>query len=120
LSRLESAEREFEEALRLDFGQCEAATFLGGVRNQRSKVPEALAAFRQAVQCYDLNITVRREAIVRLEAAEAPPSHKAREMARHQRAIDQAEKRRAEALNGVDLLQKYLTSIQPRSQPPLR
>jgi tetratricopeptide (TPR) repeat protein len=117
LGGLDSAEREFEEALRMDFGQCEAATFLGGVRNQRSKVPEALAAFKQAVQCYDLTIAVRREAIARLDAADATPSHKAREIARHQRGIDQAEKRRAEALNGVDVLQKYLTSIQPRSRP---
>jgi tetratricopeptide (TPR) repeat protein len=120
LGRLEGAERDFQEALRMDFGQCEAASFLGGVRNQRSKVPESLAAFKQAVQCYDLTITVRRETIARLEAAEATPSHKAREIARHQRAIERAQERRAEALNGVDLLQKYLTSIQSRSQPPRR
>jgi tetratricopeptide (TPR) repeat protein len=120
LARLESAEREFEEALRMDFGQCEAASFLGGVRNQQSKLVEALAAFKQAVQCYDLTLTVRREAIARLEAADAPPSHKAREIARHQRAIERAEKRRAEAVNGVDLLQKYLTSTQPQSRPQFR
>jgi tetratricopeptide (TPR) repeat protein len=119
LRRLDSAEREFEEALRMDFGQCEAATFLGGVRNELSKSAPALEAFKQAARCYDLTITLRREAIARLEAAtDATPSHKAREIARHQRAIDLAEKRRSEALNGVDLLQKYLTSIQapPQSQ----
>jgi tetratricopeptide (TPR) repeat protein len=120
LDRLESAEREFEEALRMDFGQCEAATFLGGVRNQRSRLREALAAFTQAVQCYDLTLRLRREAIARLETADATPSHKAREIARYQRGIDQAEKRRAEAANGVDLLQKYLTSIQPQSPPRSR
>ena len=120
LDRLESAEREFEEALRMDFGQCEAATFLGGVRNQRSRLPEALAAFKQAVQCYDLTIRVRREAVARLETADATPSHKAREIARYRRGIEQAEKRRAEAANGVDLLQKYLTSIQPQSPPRFR
>ena len=119
LRRLDSAEREFEEALRMDFGQCEAATFLGGVRNELSKLTPALEAFKQAARCYDLTITLRRAAIDRLEAAtDAPPSHKAREIARHQRAIDLAEKRRSEALNGVDLLQKYLTSTQapPQSQ----
>jgi hypothetical protein len=119
LRRLESAEREFEEVLRMDFGQCEAATFPAGVRNELSKAAPALEAFRQAARCYDLTITLRREAIARLEAAaDATPSHRAREIARHQRAIEQAEKRRAEARNGVDLLQKYLTSSQapPQSQ----
>jgi hypothetical protein len=104
----------------MTFGQCEAATFLGGVRNERSRYPEALAAFKQAVRCYDLTLAVRREAIARLEAADATPSHKAREIARHQRAIEQAEKRRGEAMYGVDVLQKYLTSIQPQSRPRFR
>jgi tetratricopeptide (TPR) repeat protein len=121
LRRLDSAEREFEEALRMDFGQCEAATFLGGVRNELSKLPPALEAFKQAVRCYELTVTLRREAIARLEAAaDAPASHKAREIARHQRAIEQAEKRRAEAANGVDLLQKYLTSSQAPRQSQSR
>jgi tetratricopeptide (TPR) repeat protein len=118
LRRLESAEHEFEEALRMDFGQCEAASFLGGVRAERSRVHEALAAFKQALQCYDLTLAVRREAIARLDAAEATAAYKTRETARHQRAIDQAEKRRAEALNGIDLLQKYLTSTQPPPRSP--
>lgn len=116
LARLASAEREFEEALRMDFGQCEAASFLGGVRNEQGKAPEALAAFKQAVQCNDLNITLRRTAIARVESADATPAYKAREIARHQRAIEQAERRRAEAVNGVTLLQQYLTSIQSRSE----
>jgi tetratricopeptide (TPR) repeat protein len=105
LRRLESAEREFE-----------AATFLGGVRNELSKAPGALEAFKQAERCYSLTITLRREAIARLEDADATPAHKAREIARHQRAIEQAEKRRAEAMTGIDILQNYLTSSPPRSQ----
>jgi tetratricopeptide (TPR) repeat protein len=117
LRRLPSAEREFQEALRMDFGQCEAAAFLGGVRNEQGQAPEALAAFKQAVQCNDLNITLRREALARVEGADAPAAYKAREVARHQRAIDQAERRRAEAINGVTLIQQYLASIQSRSQP---
>jgi len=117
LRRLASAEREFEEALRMDFGQCEAAAFLGGVRNEQGQAPGALAAFKQAVQCNDLNITLRREAIARVDGAEATAAYKTREIARHQRAIDQAERRRAEALNGVTLLQQYLASIQSRSEP---
>jgi tetratricopeptide (TPR) repeat protein len=120
LRRLPSAEREFEEALRMDFGQCEAAAFLGGVRNEQGQAPAALAAFTQALQCNDLNITLRRTAIARIESADATPAYKAREIARHQRAIDQAERRRAEALNGVTLLQQYLASIPARSEPPRR
>src|SRR5215208_1793363 len=102
----------------MDFGQCEAASFLGGVRTERYRVQEALAAFKQALQCYDLTLAVRREAIARLEAADATAAYKARETARHQRAIEQAEKRRAEALNGIDLLQKYLTSTQSPARSP--
>jgi tetratricopeptide (TPR) repeat protein len=118
LRRLEGAEREFEEALRMDFGQCEAATFLGGVRNERSRVPEAVAAFTQAVRCYDLTIGLAREAIGLLEKSDAPPSHRARQLARHERTIAQAEKRRAEAANGAALLQQYLTSTQSPPPPP--
>jgi tetratricopeptide (TPR) repeat protein len=120
LKRLESAEREFDQALRIDMGQCEAASFLGGVRSELVKVPEAIAAFKQALQCYDLNIAVRRRAISVLETADATPAYKARETARHRRGIEQAGKRRAEAQNGIDLLQKFLTSTStpPRSPPP--
>jgi tetratricopeptide (TPR) repeat protein len=118
LQRLESAEREFEEALKMDFGQCEAALFLGHVRTERTRPPEAIAAFKQAVQCYDLNITIRRKLMAGLEAGDATPAHKAREIGRHQRAIEEAEKRRAEAQNGAELLQKFLTSTQPPPRSP--
>ena len=120
LQRLESAEHEFEEALKIDFGECEAALFLGHVRTERTRAPEAIAAFKQATQCYDLNITLRRTLVADLEAADATPAYKAREIGRHQRGIEEAERRRAEAQNGADLLQKYLTSIQspPRSPRP--
>ena len=118
LLRLESAEQEFEEALKMDFGQCEAALFLGHVRTERRRTPEAIAAFRQAVQCYDLKITLWRELVARLEAGDAPPAHKAREIGRHQRSIEEGEKRRAEAQNGADLLQKFLTSTQPPPRSP--
>ena len=58
--RRETAETEFQEALKMDFGQCEAAFYLGGVRAELRKVPEAMAAMNQARQCYDLAISVRR------------------------------------------------------------
>ena len=37
--RLDAAESEFQEALTMDFGQCEAASFLGGVRAERRLGP---------------------------------------------------------------------------------
>jgi tetratricopeptide (TPR) repeat protein len=61
--RLPTAESEFEEALKMDFGRCDAAQYLGRVRVQRNRVPEALAALQQAMQCYDLSITLRRKII---------------------------------------------------------
>src|SRR5688572_15514598 len=120
LLRRESAEHEFEEALKMDFGQCLAALFLGHVRAERSRPPEAIAAFQQAIQCFDLNISVRRAAVTRLEAGDAPPAHKAREIGRHQTAIEDAEKRRAEAQNGAELLQKFLMSTQSPPRSPRR
>jgi tetratricopeptide (TPR) repeat protein len=117
LRRLEPAEIEFEESVALEAGQCEASTFLGGVRNERGKSPEALAAFTFSKRCWELTITVRREAIKVIQSSEAPESYKTREIARHERGIAQAEKRRDEAANGIDLLQKYLSAIQGPQSP---
>ena len=117
LRRLESAEVEFEQSIAMDGGQCEAATFLGGVRNERGKSPEALAAFTFAKPCWELTITLRRESIKVLQASNAPEAYKIREITRHERGIAQAEKRRDEAANGIELLQKYLSAIEG---PPSR
>lgn len=118
LKRLESAEIEFERSLAMEAGQCEAATFLGGVRNERQKSPEALEAFTHARRCWELAITVNREMIRNLEASHAPEAYKTRETARHTRFIARAERRRDEAAFGIDLLQKYLTSLEGRQKSP--
>lgn len=120
LGRLDTAEREFEEALKIDDDQCDAALFLGGVRNERARIPEALTALRQALQCYDRTIALRNGAIARLATADATPAYKARERARHQRALDEAGKRRGEALNGIDLIEEYLTSSRRPPRSPAR
>jgi len=120
LGQLEAAEVEFEESLSMDFGQCDAATFLGGVRNARGKSREALEAFTHAVQCNDLEITLRRERIRTVETSDAPEAYKLREIARHERGIEQAARRRDEAAYGVDVLRKYLTSIQAPQSPQRR
>jgi tetratricopeptide (TPR) repeat protein len=102
--RRESAETEFQEALKMDFGQCEAAFYLGGVRYELRRVPEALAAMNQARQCYDLALAVRRKLFEDAMAKAVTPEAKARESARHERAIAAVQKRRSEVLEAIGRL----------------
>jgi tetratricopeptide (TPR) repeat protein len=104
--RLPTAESEFEEALKMDFGRCDAARYLGRVRVQRSKVPEALAAFKQAIQCYDLSIAVRQKMIADVTAASGTDAMKARRLSSHQRAIAEYRADREEVLRNVAELEK--------------
>jgi tetratricopeptide (TPR) repeat protein len=104
--RLPSAESEFEEALKMDFGRCDAAQYLGRVRAQRSRVPEALAAFRQAIQCFDLSITLRRKLIADIQAGPGRDATKARLTAGHERAIAEASVDRGECLQNIAMLEK--------------
>ena len=118
LRRLDTAEKELEEALAMDFGQCEAALFLGVVRSERRKVPDAVAAFTQARQCFDLSIAVRRQAIANIEAGPGSDAAKARNVAREQRVIDDAETRKAEAERALAVLQRPPTTA--AAPPPAR
>jgi tetratricopeptide (TPR) repeat protein len=104
LRRLESAEKEFESAIAIDFGECEAALDLGVVRDERRKRAEALAAFQQARQCYDLSIALHREAIATVQAGPGTATAKARDTARHQRELAALEDRRDEALRAIAVL----------------
>ena len=101
---LEPAEKEFQEAIVMDFGQCEAAFYLGGVRSEQRRLPEAIAAMNQARQCYDLAIAVRRKLRDASLAAAGTPESKAREAARHERSIAAAEKRREQAVQAISTL----------------
>jgi tetratricopeptide (TPR) repeat protein len=104
LRRLETAEQEFQSAIAIDFGECEAALDLGVVRDERRKPAEALAAFHQARQCYDLSIALRREAIAKVQAGPGTETSKARDAARHQRELTELEARRDEAVRAIALL----------------
>lgn len=106
LLKRESAETEFQEALKMDFGQCEAAYYLGGVRAELRKLPEALAAMNQARQCYDLALAVRRRILEEALAKAVTPESKARETARHERAVASVQKRGAEVLEAIERLQR--------------
>jgi tetratricopeptide (TPR) repeat protein len=105
LRRLETAEQEFQSAIQIDFGECEAALDLGVVRDERRKPAESLAAFQQARQCYDLSIALRREAIARVQDGPGTDAAKARDTARHRRELADLEGRRAEALKAIALLE---------------
>ena len=109
LERLDSAEKDFQDALTIDLGECEAAFDLGVVRDQLRKPPEALAAFKQAGQCYDLSIAVRREAIQGIRDGQGTDSLKARESARHERVLAELLERRHETTRVVEALEKALS-----------
>ena len=111
--RRETAELEFQEALKMDFGQCEAAFYLGGVRAELRKLPEATAAMTQARQCYDLTLSVRRKLLAESQARARTPEQKARDLAKHERSIASVEKRRTEVLEAIDRLQKIQSTAAP-------
>src|SRR5262245_28981344 len=104
--RLPSAETEFEQSVAMDFGQCLAALYLGGVRVEQSKVPQAIAALQQARRCYDLSIAVHRASIEKITAGQGTPASKARSVAREERLIADAERRREQAVKNIDALQR--------------
>jgi len=104
LRRLDRAEKEFESAIAIDFGECEAALDLGIVRDELRKPIESLAAFQQARQCYDLSIALRRDAIAKIEAGPGSDTAKARDSARHEREFAELHRRRDEALRAIAVL----------------
>lgn len=111
LRRLETAEQEFQSAITIDFGECEAALDLGVVRDQRRKPAEALAAFQQARQCYDLSIALRHEAIAKVQAGRGTDTAKARDTARHRRELTELEARRDEALRAIAVLDAAISGV---------
>lgn len=115
LRRMDTAEEEFERALAMDFGQCEAAQYLGTVRADRAKLPEAIAAFVQARQCYDLSLTLRREALAKTLAGPATGTTRARAAERQERAIKDVEGRRQDVVQALLTLER-VTGTRP-SEP---
>jgi tetratricopeptide (TPR) repeat protein len=106
MRRLENAERDFQQAVTIDFGECEGAFDLGIVRDELGRRAESLAAFQQAGQCNDLSIKVRREAIAKIEGGPGTAASRARDAARHQRALMELEERRDEIARAIELLEK--------------
>jgi tetratricopeptide (TPR) repeat protein len=111
LRRLDTAEQEFQSAIAIDFGECEAALDLAVVRDERRKPAEARAAFQQARQCYDLSIALRREAIARVQAGPGTDTAKARDAARHRRELTELEGRRDEAVRAIAVLDAAISGV---------
>lgn len=107
--QLDLAEKEFSEALAVDAGQCEASALLGGVRAARQQWMQAVAAFEHAGQCFDLAIALRRKLIAEVIAGPGTPAGKAGQVARHERAIAEAEKHRGDATQNAAAIEKRLT-----------
>jgi tetratricopeptide (TPR) repeat protein len=106
--QLGAADAEFQEALNIDFGQCEAASYLGGVRAAQQRWPESLAAFQHAAQCFDLVVVTRRKAIAELTAGAKPVTAVARQVASHERAIAEADVRRVEAITNIASIERRI------------
>ena len=106
--RRPSAEKEFEQSVAMDFGQCLGALYLGGVRTELSKDVEAIAALQQSRQCYDLSIAVHRAAIDKINNGPGTPASKARGVAREERLIADAERRREQAIKTSEALKQRL------------
>jgi tetratricopeptide (TPR) repeat protein len=104
--RLPTADSELVEALKMDFGRCDAARYLGRIRTQRNMRPEAIAAFTQAIQCYTLAITTRERLIADVEAGTATPGTKARVATGHRRAIADAMRDREECVTNRTALEQ--------------
>jgi tetratricopeptide (TPR) repeat protein len=110
MMRLESAEREFQQALTMDLGECEAAFNLGVVRDELGRQDGSLAAFEQARRCYDLSMAVRREAISAIRSGPGTESAKARAAAVHERVLADLEDRHRDALRAIEVLTKVAAS----------
>jgi tetratricopeptide (TPR) repeat protein len=108
--RLDSAEAEFGAALAQDFGYCEAALYLGGVRANARNWPLSLEAFEHAERCFDLSIVTRRKAVAELAATEASATAYARDIASHERAIAEAALRKSDATANIALLRVRVAS----------
>jgi tetratricopeptide (TPR) repeat protein len=106
--RLDAAETDFQAALDIDRGQCEAAALQGGVRAARAQWADAVASFDHAQQCFDLTIALRRKFIEDINAGPGSPAGKAGQVARHERAMAEAQKNRDDAMQNVVAIQKRL------------
>jgi hypothetical protein len=95
--QLTLAEAEFQEALRVDAGQCESAAYLGGVQAALERWADAAASWQHARQCFELSIALRRTLIEDVVAGPGTAAGKAGQIARHEKAIAEAEMNRDEA-----------------------
>ena len=106
--QLDAAEADFQAALDIDRGQCEAAALQGSVRAARARWADAVGSFQHAQQCFELTIALRRKLIEEINQGPGTPEGKAGQVARHARAVAEAEKNRDDAMQNVVAIQKRL------------
>jgi len=106
--QLDAAESDFQAALDVDRGQCEAAALQGGVRAARARWADAVASFQHAEQCFELTIALRRKFIEEINQGPGSPEGKAGQVARHERAMAEAQKNHNDAMQNVVSIQKRL------------
>jgi tetratricopeptide (TPR) repeat protein len=115
MRRLDTAEREFDSAIRLDAQQCEAGTFLAAVVAERGRLRDSLATFARTRDCFERVLAERREELARIDAGPASPEAKARQRAREARAMADATSRRDEAARNERALSQRLGLDTPGS-----
>jgi len=76
--------------------------------DQLRKLEETFAAFKQAGQCYDLSIGLRRKMIDDVRAGGGSEAGKARAIAGHERAIAEATAQREQAARDAATVEKTL------------
>jgi tetratricopeptide (TPR) repeat protein len=96
-TRLESAEREFDQAHSLDASACDASFYLGVVRGERAKLETARTALMESDTCYTGIIAALHRRIDEITAGPGRADLIARLVAGQQRAIDDAQMRLDEA-----------------------
>jgi tetratricopeptide (TPR) repeat protein len=106
--QLDGAEDDFQAALEIDKGQCEAAALQGSVRAAQTRYADAVGSFQHAQQCFELTIAVRRKLIEEISQGPGTPEGKAGQVARHARAMAEAETNRDDAMQNVVAIQKRL------------
>ena len=79
-----------------------------GVRGERARLPEAKAALLHARQCYDLSITLRREAIAKILASPAAEGAKSRAADGQESAIRDIEAKRREVDSALGVIERTL------------
>ena len=111
MRRLENAERDFQRAVTIDFGECEGAFDLGIVRDELRQVAPSRwprSVRRDSATICRSSCAARRSP--RSRPARARPLARSRDAARHQRALQELEERRDEIARAIERSKRWRRS----------